>query len=605
MCGIVGILGRSDVTERVVEGLSRLEYRGYDSAGVALMDESGQIAIRRSVGKLQNLRSALEKAPLSGLVGIGHTRWATHGAATEINAHPHSTANVTLVHNGIIENYAELRAELEAEGVAFSSDTDTEVAAQLLERLLGKTDSLEEAFERLLGLIHGSYALAVIFAGRRDVMFAARHGSPLAIGYGELAEDGTSEMFIGSDALALAPFTDRVSYLEDGDWAVVRADRVVIRDAAGDEVVRDVVTVPASIASAEKGPFRHYMLKEIHDQPQTLARLLSSLVDTHEFTLKPFLPDLDFKTIDKVTLVACGTAHYACHVAKYWFEEIAGISAEIDIASEYRYRRRIHSKRELVIAVSQSGETADTLAAFKDVKGSVAGRLAVVNVTTSSLAREAEFVLDIEAGPEIGVASTKAFTGQMLALLVLALKAGAETGAMDDRQATSLLRDLVALPRVISETIALEQQVELVAHEIAPAKDAIFLGRGIHYPIALEAALKLKEISYIHAEGYAAGELKHGPIALVDSELPVIVFDNEGALQEKTLSNAAEVSARGARVWHVGKAPAADVFLPPSGSVLAPFLHAVVAQLLAYHAALAKGTDVDQPRNLAKSVTVE
>ncbi|MHA6334530.1 glutamine--fructose-6-phosphate transaminase (isomerizing) [Qipengyuania sp. CAU 1752] len=605
MCGIVGILGRSDVTERVVEGLSRLEYRGYDSAGVALMDEHGTIAIRRSVGKLQNLRSALESAPLSGLLGIGHTRWATHGAATELNAHPHSTANVTLVHNGIIENYAELRAELEAEGVVFSSDTDTEVAAQLLERLLGAADSLEAAFERLLGLIHGSYALAVIFAGRRDVMFAARHGSPLAIGYGELAEDGTSEMFIGSDALALAPFTDRVSYLEDGDWAVVRADRVVIRDAAGSEVVRDVVTVPTSIASAEKGPFRHYMLKEIHDQPQTLAQLLPSLIDTHEFTLKPFLPDLDFKAIDKVTLFACGTAHYACHVAKYWFEEIAGISAEIDIASEYRYRRRIHSKRELVIAVSQSGETADTLAALKDVKGSVAGRLAVVNVPTSSIAREAEYVLDIEAGPEIGVASTKAFTGQMLALLALTLKAGRETGALREEEACNLIRDLVTLPRVVSETIALEQRVELLAHEIAPAKDAIFLGRGIHYPIALEAALKLKEISYIHAEGYAAGELKHGPIALVDRELPVIVFDNEGALQEKTLSNAAEVNARGARVWHVGKAAAADVVLPPSGAVVAPFLHAVVAQLLAYHAALAKGTDVDQPRNLAKSVTVE
>lgn len=605
MCGIVGILGRSDVTARVVEGLSRLEYRGYDSAGVALMDESGQIAIRRSVGKLQNLRSSLETKPLSGLVGIGHTRWATHGAATEFNAHPHSTSKVTLVHNGIIENYAELRAELEAEGVVFTSDTDTEVAAQLLDRLVTTTSELEEAFQRLLGLIRGSYALAVIFAGRRDVMFAARHGSPLAIGYGNQAEDGTAEMYIGSDALALAPFTDRVSYLEDGDWAVVRSDQVVIRDIAGEEVVRDVVTVPPSMASAEKGPFRHFMLKEIHDQPQTLARLLASLVDTHELKLKPFLPDLDFAEIDRVTLIACGTAHYACHVAKYWFEELAGISAEIDIASEYRYRRRIHSKRELVIAVSQSGETADTLAALKDVKGSVAGRLAVVNVPTSSLAREAEHVMDIEAGPEIGVASTKAFTGQMLALLALALKAGSETGALSNAELANLLRDLVTLPRVVSETIALEHQVEMLAHEIAPASDAIFLGRGINYPVALEAALKLKEISYIHAEGYAAGELKHGPIALVDAELPVVVFDNEGALQEKTLSNAAEVSARGARVWHIGNVSTADVVLPASDRLVAPFLHAVVAQMLAYHAALAKGTDVDQPRNLAKSVTVE
>ncbi|MEP3145189.1 glutamine--fructose-6-phosphate transaminase (isomerizing) [Qipengyuania citrea] len=605
MCGIVGILGRSDVTSRVVEGLSRLEYRGYDSAGVALMDESGQIAIRRSVGKLQNLRSSLETKPLSGLVGIGHTRWATHGAATEFNAHPHSTSKVTLVHNGIIENYAEIRAELEAEGVVFTSDTDTEVAAQLLDRLLTTTSEIEEAFQRLLGLIRGSYALAVIFAGRRDVMFAARHGSPLAIGYGNQAEDGTAEMFVGSDALALAPFTDRVSYLEDGDWAMVRSDQVVIRDIAGEEVVRDVVTVPPSLASAEKGPFLHYMLKEIHDQPQTLVRLLASLVDTHELKLKPFLPELNFAEIDKVTLVACGTAYYACYVAKYWFEELAGISAEIDIASEYRYRRRIHSQRELVVAVSQSGETADTLAAFQDVMGQVACRLAIVNVATSSIAREAEHVLDIEAGPEIGVASTKAFTGQMLALLVLILKAGLETGTLCEDEVSNLVHDLATLPRILSETIALEHKIEVLAHEIAPAKDAIFLGRGINYPIALEAALKLKEISYIHAEGYAAGELKHGPMALVDHDLPVVVFDNEGPLQEKTLSNAAEVSARGARVWHLGKAPTADLVLPPCGSHLAPFLYAVVAQLLAYHTALAKGTDVDQPRNLAKSVTVE
>ena len=605
MCGIVGILGRSDVTERVIDGLSRLEYRGYDSAGIALMDPAGRVSIRRSVGKLAALRDNLHKAPISGLVGIGHTRWATHGPATEANAHPHSTSNVTLVHNGIIENYAELRQELEAEGASFNSDTDTEVAAQLLERLLPQSDSLEDAFKRLLRLIQGSYALAVIFDGRPDLIYAARHGSPLAIGYGEAADDGSAEMFIGSDALALAPFTDQVSYLEDGDWAVIRSDRVLIYDAKGEEVTREIVKVPLSTSSVEKGPYRHFMLKEIHDQPQTLARLLTNLVDTHTNELRDFLPELDFANIDKVSLVACGTAHYACHVAKYWFEELAGICAEIDIASEYRYRRRVHSERELVIAVSQSGETADTLAAIKDVRGKVASRLALVNVATSSIAREADHVLDIEAGPEIGVASTKAFTGQMLGLLAIALKAGRERGLLDQDVLEAIAHDLASIPRVVGEAIALEPKIKEVAAQIAPAKDAIFLGRGIHYPMALEAALKLKEISYIHADGYAAGELKHGPIALIDRDMPVVVFDSDGPLQEKTLSNAAEVEARGARVWHIGQDENADIKMPECGEAALPFTYAVVAQMLAYHAALEKGTDVDQPRNLAKSVTVE
>lgn len=605
MCGIVGILGRSDVTERVVDGLSRLEYRGYDSAGIALMDPTGRVSIRRSVGKLEALRETLGNAPISGLLGIGHTRWATHGAAIEENAHPHATKSVTLVHNGIIENYVELRADLEAEGVKFSSDTDTEVAAQVLERLLSQTGNLDDAFKGMLGLIHGSYALAVIFEGRPDVIYAARHGSPLAIGYGEAAEDGSAEMFIGSDALALAPFTDHVTYLEDGDRAIIWSDRVVIHDEEGVEVTREIVKVPTSSSAVEKGPYRHFMLKEIHDQPHSLAQLLTSLVDTHTNELRDFLPDLDFAGIDKVSLVACGTAHYACHIAKYWFEEVAGISAEIDIASEFRYRRRVHSERELVIAVSQSGETADTLAAIKEVRGKVAARLALVNVATSSIAREADNVLDIEVGPEIGVASTKAFTGQMLALLAIVLKAGQEKGLIDSAILAIIAHDLAAIPRLVGEAIALEPKVKQVAAEIAPAGDAIFLGRGIHYPMALEAALKLKEISYIHAEGYAAGELKHGPIALIDRDLPVVVFDSAGTLQEKTVSNASEVAARGARVWHVGYAESADIRTPECGELALPFTYALVAQMLAYHAALEKGTDVDQPRNLAKSVTVE
>ena len=604
MCGIVGILSRTDVSDRILDGLSRLEYRGYDSAGMALMD-AGRIDVRRSVGKLKALRATLEHTPLSGTVGIGHTRWATHGCATENNAHPHRTANVALVHNGIIENYAEIRAELEAGGVVFQSETDTEVAVHLLERFLPASKTLEEAFMRLLEHINGSYALAVIFEGHPDQMFAARKGSPLAIGYGDMSDDGTSEMFIGSDALALAPFTQRVSYLEEGDWAVIHSDRVVIFDAGNVEVTREIVTVPASLWSVDKGPYRHFMIKEIHEQPQSLARLLTAIVDTHTLNLKPFLPNLDFSQIDKISLIACGTAHYACHVAKYWFEEIAGIPTEIDIASEYRYRTRIHSERELVIAVSQSGETADTLAALKDTKGRVAERLAVVNVATSSIAREADHVLDILAGPEIGVASTKAFTGQMLGLIALAIKAGTERGQIKGTDIASLVQDLLSVPRIVNEAINLEDRISEVAQEIAPARDAIFLGRGIHYPMALEAALKLKEISYIHADGYAAGELKHGPIALIDPQMPVIVFDSLGLLQEKTHSNAAEVAARGAQLWHVGQSADGGIQTPTCSEIVTPFAYAVVAQMLAYHVALKKGTDVDQPRNLAKSVTVE
>lgn len=451
----------------------------------------------------------------------------------------------------------------------------------------------------------GSYALVVIFEGYPDLLFAARQGSPLAIGYGQADETGQAEMFVGSDALALAPFTEQVSYLEDGDWAAIRSDQVRIFDRIGAEVTREITTVPAAIWSVDKGPYRHFMLKEIHDQPDTLARLIHSLVDTHRLALRPFLPTLDFTGIDKVTLVACGTAHYACHIAKYWFEALAGLPVEIDIASEYRYRLRVHQPRELFVAVSQSGETADTLAALKDVRGQGAGRLALVNVATSSIAREAEHMLDIEAGPEIGVASTKAFTGQLLSLLGLALKAAQERKHLTDDVLCSLIEDMTGIARVVAETLAGDDEIREVARAIAPARHAFFLGRGVNYPLALEAALKLKEISYIHAEGYAAGELKHGPIALIEPGTPVIVFDNPGPLQEKTRSNAAEVRAREARVWTIGPAPDSNIRTPESGSISTTFAYAAVAQMLAYHVALEKGTDVDQPRNLAKSVTVE
>ncbi|HEV8034499.1 glutamine--fructose-6-phosphate transaminase (isomerizing) [Yoonia sp.] len=602
MCGIIGILGHGDVGPELMSGLARLEYRGYDSAGIALMDRHGDVAVRRAVGKLEALSALLADAPLQGKVGIGHTRWATHGAPTEINAHPHSVGQVTLVHNGIIENHAQLRAELEASGVVFSSQTDTEVAAQLLDQILRRTGSLDTAFAELLSRLVGSYALAVIMHGAPDLLYVARQGSPLALGYGAQDVQGRASMYVGSDALALAPFTEQVSYLEDGDWAAIQPDRVCIFDTAGVEVTREIVTVPAAQWSADKGPYRHYMLKEIHEQPESLARLLHRLIRSNDAQLHPLLPELDFAGIEKVTLVACGTAYHACHIAKYWFEELAGLGVEIDIASEYRYRRKGFGANDMIVVVSQSGETADTLAALKQTRGRVGVRVAIVNVPTSSIAREADHVVSIEAGPEIGVASTKAFTGQVLALLGLVLKAAQERGAGLD---ASVLEEVLAIPRIVMETLALEPTIQEIASSLRDARETLFLGRGVSYPLALEAALKLKEISYIHAQGYAAGELKHGPIALIELGLPVVVFASHGPLQEKTLSNAAEVAARGGRIVHVGWQEGDMIRLPQSGPIAGVFAAAIVAQLLSYHVALAKGTDVDQPRNLAKSVTVE
>ncbi|MFA8444024.1 glutamine--fructose-6-phosphate transaminase (isomerizing) [Yoonia sp.] len=602
MCGIIGILGHENVGSKLMSGLARLEYRGYDSAGIAVMDADGGVGVRRAVGKLDALQSLLVQDPVQGNIGIGHTRWATHGAATIANAHPHCVGPVTLVHNGIIENHAELRAELQAQGVMFRSDTDTEVAAQLLNQILKDAESMNAAIPQLLSRLVGSYALAVMMNGSHDMLYTARKGSPLALGYGQADTDGRSTMYLGSDALALAPFTEQVSYLEDGDWAVIQPDRVCIFDVTGAEVTRDVVTVPSTQWAVDKGPYRHFMLKEIHEQPNSLARLLQSLMRSNDVQLHPLLPPLNFANITKVTLVACGTAHYACHIAKYWFEELAGLDAEIDIASEFRYRHKNFSGKELIVVVSQSGETADTLSALKKARGNMHGSIAIVNVPTSSIAREADHVIDINAGPEIGVASTKAFTSQLLALMGLVLKASQERARVPGQL---VKEDVLSIPRVVTQTLALEPKIEEIAVSMRAARSAFFLGRGISYPLALEAALKLKEISYIHAEGYAAGELKHGPIALIEPDVPVVVFASQDTLQEKTLSNAAEVAARGGRLIHVGWREEDAIQLPNSGPIAGIFAASVVAQLLSYHVALAKGTDVDQPRNLAKSVTVE
>lgn len=604
MCGIVGIVGQSDVVPRLLDGLQRLEYRGYDSAGIAIVDH-GTVAVRRAVGKLAALQAVLESDMPQGRMGLGHTRWATHGGPSEINAHPHQVGCVTLVHNGIIENHADLREKLSARGVTLRSETDTEVAAAWLDHLMCTARTIDDAFAAFLGDLTGSYALAVVFKGYPDLMFVARQGSPLAIGHGVSEPNGTKEMFVGSDALALAPFTDQVSYLEDGDTAIVRPGQVTVFDRSGRKVSRDVVTIPTGELFADKGPWPHYMRKEIEEQPESLSRLMATLIDPVESKLRPVLMQIDFATADRIVLLACGTAHYACHLASYWIEEFARIPVEIDIASEYRYRNRPLTGREIVIVVSQSGETADTLSALTALEGKVAARIAVVNVSTSSVAREADSVLDLQAGPEIGVASTKAFTGQLMALLGLALKAGRDRAMVSDARFERAIVELRSIPDIVADTLLLAPEIDGIARRLASASDIYVLGRGENYPLALEAALKMKEISYIHAEAYAAGELKHGPIALIDQGTPVVVFDNVGELNEKTASNMAEVAARGAEVVRIGSGEDCDLRIPEAGPLATCFAYAAVAQLLAYFVAVEKGTDVDQPRNLAKSVTVE
>ena len=604
MCGIVGVLGRHEVAPLILEALKRLEYRGYDSAGIATVN-AGRLDRRRAVGKLINLSDLLVHDPLAGKAGIGHTRWATHGSATVANAHPHRAGPVAVVHNGIIENFRELREDLAAAGYRQESETDTETVALLARRYMDGGMNAAEAAKATIARLEGAFALLFLFDGEEDLLVAARKGSPLAIGHGE------GEMFVGSDAIALAPMTDRITYLEEGDIAVVTRAGVTITDADGRRANRDMTRIAIDQARIEKAGHRHFMAKEIAEQPVVLADAIRHYAQGGAL----HLPDgLAFGGVSRLTLVACGTAFYACLVAKYWFEQIAGLPCEVDIASEFRYREPPLPEGSVAVFVSQSGETADTLAALRYCRDRVDRILSVVNVPTSSIARESDLALPILAGVEVGVASTKAFTAQLVVLLLMALKAGADRGRLDAAALSAHLADLAALPGLMNQALARSDEIAKLSDRLAEAQDILFLGRGAVYPIALEGALKLKEISYIHAEGYASGELKHGPIALIDRQVPVIVFAPHDRLFDKTVSNMQEVMARHGMVVLVsdgkGLAAAAEgawatLAMPAVPDLLAPILYAVPAQLLAYHTAVAKGTDVDQPRNLAKSVTVE
>ncbi len=602
MCGIVGVLGNHEAAPILVEGLKRLEYRGYDSAGIATVD-AGKLARRRAVGKLANLSDLLVHEPLAGKSGIGHTRWATHGAPTVDNAHPHRAGPVAVVHNGIIENFKELRANLAADGFEFSTETDTETVALLAERHLRNGLSPQEAAYQTIGELDGAFALAFLFDGHDDLMIATRKGSPLAIGHGD------GEMFVGSDAIALAPFTDQITYLEEGDFAILTRTSLEIRDQNGELANRQKRLIQLDVARIDKGGHKHFMAKEIAEQPTAIDRALAAYLG-HDNAIN--LPEaLDFSKIERVTLVACGTGYYACLAAKYWFEQIARVPVEVDVASEFRYREPPITPGTLAIFVSQSGETADTLAALRYTAGKATQIAGLVNVPESSIARESDVVLPILAGPEISVASTKAFTCQLVILLLMALKAAEQRGTS---LPAGLPQDLRSLPGLIHQTIAGESKVKSVSRELAKAQDIIFLGRGHLYPLALEGALKLKELSYIHAEGYASGELKHGPIALIDENVPVVVMAPSDALFDKTVSNMQEVMARGGKVVLITDAKGAQLasdgvtetlVLPEVNDALSPILYAIPAQQIAYYTAIAKGTDVDQPRNLAKSVTVE
>jgi glutamine---fructose-6-phosphate transaminase (isomerizing) len=605
MCGIVGILGKEPVALGIVEALRRLEYRGYDSAGVATI-ENGEFQRRRAPGKLKNLEELLRNQPMMGVTGIGHTRWATHGAANETNAHPHTAGDVVIVHNGIIENFRELKEELTGTGAEFKTQTDTEVVAHLLAHERSKGKSPRDAVRDVLAKLHGAFAFAILFKSDNDLLIGARKGSPLAIGH------GTGEMFLGSDAIALAPFTNRVTYLEDGDWAVLTRNSVEIFDAENKPVSRKMNFSQASSMMMDKGNHRHFMAKEIEEQPEVVGHTLAEYVDFSTRTVKtPASLPFDFAALDRLTITACGTASYAGLVAKYWFERVARLPTEVDIASEFRYREAPLTKNGLSIVISQSGETADTLASLRYSKSQGQHTLAIVNVPESTIAREASVSLRTYAGPEIGVASTKAFTCQLAALACIALLAAKQRGHLTPALENELVGALIEAPRHMSEILKQEKHIAVVAREIAHAKDVLYLGRGINYPIAMEGALKLKEISYIHAEGYAAGELKHGPIALVDENVPVIVIAPRDELFEKTISNMEEVAARGGKIVLLTDDESNThktfhhIRVPKAHSFISPLLYAVPVQLLAYHAAVFIGTDVDQPRNLAKSVTVE
>ncbi len=608
MCGIVGILGREPVAVQLVDALKRLEYRGYDSAGVATL-EDGRLTRRRAQGKLRNLETKLHGEPLKGTSGIGHTRWATHGKPSESNAHPHATDRLAVVHNGIIENFRELREELEKDGATFGSETDTEVVAHLVTREMKNGHSPADAVLAALPRLRGAFALAFLFDGEENLLIGARKGSPLAIGYGE------GEMYLGSDAIALAPFTDTVAYLEDGDSVVMSRNSVEIRDAAGLHVQREMHKAPPSSFLVDKGNHRHFMAKEIHEQPEVVGHTLAHYIDmaAGRIALPMTLP-FDFNKLDRIAISACGTAYYAGLVAKYWFERFARLPVEIDVASEFRYREAPLSANGLAIFVSQSGETADTLATLRYAKANKQHILSVVNVPSSTIARESDVVLPTLAGPEIGVASTKAFTCQLAVLACVAIAAGRARGVLSADDERKLVQGLIEVPRLMAEALKLEPTIELLARDLAKSRDVLYLGRGTSYPLALEGALKLKEISYIHAEGYAAGELKHGPIALIDETMPVIVIAPYDRVFEKTVSNMQEVAARGGKIILVTDPKGAreaqveslvKLVLPEMPSTVTPLVYAVPAQLIAYHTAVVMGTDVDQPRNLAKSVTVE
>ena len=606
MCGIVGVLGNHEAAPILVEALKRLEYRGYDSAGIATVN-AGRLDRRRAVGKLVNLADLLVHEPLAGRAGIGHTRWATHGAATVRNAHPHRAGPVAVVHNGIIENFRELRTELAAKGAAFESETDTETVALLAAQFMAEGLSAREAAAKTLGRLEGAFALLFLFDGEDDLMIAARKGSPLAIGHGD------GEMFVGSDAIALSPMTDRITYLEEGDYAFVTRAGAEIFDVAGRRANRATMLIQLDSTRIEKGGYKHFMAKEIAEQPVVIADALKHYL-TAEGDRLDLPAAVDFRGVDRITMVACGTASYACQVAKYWFEQIAGLPVDVDIASEFRYREPPLSPASWALFVSQSGETADTLAALRYTRDKVAKVVSVVNVPTSSIARESDLALPILAGVEVGVASTKAFTCQLTVLALLALKAAQDRGRLSPAGLAEHLAALRSLPGLMNHAQGLSAEIAALAGKLAEAQDILFLGRGAMYPLALEGALKLKEISYIHAEGYASGELKHGPIALIDRQVPVIVLAPRDHLFDKTVSNMQEVMARQGKVLLIsdaaGVAAAGDgvwkaLTMPQVAPMFAPILYAIPAQLLADHTAIAKGTDVDQPRNLAKSVTVE
>ena len=605
MCGIIGILGSHEVSPQLVEALKRLEYRGYDSAGVATVDASGQLDRRRAVGKLVNLSDRLVHEPLPGHAGIGHTRWATHGAATEANAHPHRRGPVAVVHNGNIENFRELRDEVVALGLTPESDTDTETVALLTAWHMDQGLGPVEAARATLSRLHGAFALAFLFQGEGDLMIAARKGSPLAVGHGK------GEMFIGSDAVALAPFTDRITYLEDGDHAIITRQGAQIFNAAGQPANREIQQIDVGATQIDKGGYRHFMAKEIAEQPAVLGDALEHYIKDGRIVLPEAI---DFRDVDRLTLVGCGTAYYAACVARYWFESIAGLPCDLDVASEFRYREPPLSPRSWAMFISQSGETADTLAALHYARDKVAKTVGVVNVGTSAIARDADIALPTLAGIEVGVASSKAFTCQLAVLAVLALKAAHDRGRLTDGELRAHLADLRALPGLLNQTLAVSDECRRLAGWLSEAQDVLYLGRGPLYPVALEGALKLKELSYIHAEGYASGELKHGPIALIDRNVPVVVVAPRDALFDKTVSNMQEVMARHGQVLLISDAEGiekgghgirASLTLPSGGGAFAAILYAVPMQYLAYHTAVAKGTDVDQPRNLAKSVTVE